>query len=212
MRLAALLALSLGCPRCAGQWRPPPADAKQNQGAGLRGDIFGAGTPGSGNGMTNAWDGKTDTWFDCLGPPDDFWDSCYTGIKLPTPTSIGQLRFYPRKTCPGCEYAGPDKPKNEFCEGPEHKDGGACRMVGGKFQGAIDPAAGAQPVWVDLATILDRPAEDAWGSLSASDSTAFTCELPSCSALTPGHPAMLRISIEMAPFSIEIGTEKRPLQ
>eukprot|EP01046_Picozoa_sp_COSAG06_P072101 COSAG06_NODE_20937_length_775_cov_5.690828_1_plen_161_part_01 len=52
------------------------AQGKQNQGGGLIGEVFGAGAPGDGgrNGMDHAWDGKTDTWFDCLGPPDNFWD------------------------------------------------------------------------------------------------------------------------------------------
>ena len=67
---------------------------KQNTGGGLVGEIFGAGGPGAGgNGMEHAWDGQTSTWFDCLAPPDDFWDNCYTGIKLPAPTTIGQIRF-----------------------------------------------------------------------------------------------------------------------
>ena len=78
------------------------AQGKQNQGGGLIGEVFGAGAPGDGgrNGMDHAWDGKTDTWFDCLGPPDNFWDACYTGIKLPTPTAIGQIRFCESDTVP----------------------------------------------------------------------------------------------------------------
>ena len=83
---------------------PPLAGAqgKQNQGAGLIGEVFGAGAPGDGgrNGMDHAWDGKIDTWFDCLGPPDNFWDACYTGIKLPSPTAIGQIRFCESDTVP----------------------------------------------------------------------------------------------------------------
>ena len=68
---------------------------QQNQGGGLTGEIFGAGAPGDNgkNGMDHAWDGKTETWFDCVAPPADFWDSCYTGIKLAKPTPIGQIRF-----------------------------------------------------------------------------------------------------------------------
>ena len=78
----------------------PAGSGKQNQGGGLVGEIFGAGTPGNGNGMDHAWDGQTSTWFDCLGPPDDFWDSCYTGIKLATPTAIGQIRFCETRISP----------------------------------------------------------------------------------------------------------------
>jgi hypothetical protein len=90
--------LLLGAPLGVGAQSPAGA-GKQNQGGGLVGEIFGAGAPGDGgkNGMDHAWDGQTDTWFDCLGPPDDFWDGCYTGIKLATPTAIGQIRF--REAC-----------------------------------------------------------------------------------------------------------------
>ena len=177
---------------------------KQNTGGGLVGEIFGAGGPGAGgNGMEHAWDGQTSTWFDCLAPPEDFWDNCYTGIKLLTPTAIGQIRFCKRRTaafiqprarrctfplgrgclltewfadprgvCPGCQYAGPGKPANPACEG-EHNNHGACRMVGGRFEGAT---ATAPEVWNTLATIQTRPSEDAWGSLESSDSTPYTCE------------------------------------
>lgn len=85
------------------------------------------------------------------------------------------LHADPRGACPGCGYAGPDRPKNAACEG-EHGDKGACRMVGGKFEGAIEAAPGSQQEWNTLATIQTRPTEEAWGSLQSSDSTPYTCE------------------------------------
>lgn len=87
----------------------------------------------------------------------------------------------PRARCPGCGYAGPDRPQNPGCAGSEHKDKGACRMVGGKFEGALEPAPGAKPdatglVWNTLATIRDRPSEEAWTSIASTDSTPYSCE------------------------------------
>ena len=61
-----------------------------NVGGGLKGKVFGLGAPGNNgkNGMALAWDGKIDTWFDCVGPPDDFPDSecsnCCALLRLST--------------------------------------------------------------------------------------------------------------------------------
>lgn len=130
----------------------PAETYSQQEGGGqssarLSGKVFGLGAAGAGgkNGMDLAFDGKTDTYFDCVGPPDDFPDACYVGIELGAPSAVGSIRFFPRGVCPGCEYGGPGYTK--VCPGStpdELKDKGACRMLGpeghrGMFQGAASP-------------------------------------------------------------------------
>lgn len=53
-------------------------------------------------------------------------------------------------------------------------------MVGAKFEGAPEPAAGGEPVWTTLATITTRPSDEAWGSVESSDSTPYSCEYRCC--------------------------------
>jgi hypothetical protein len=149
-----------------------------NSGGGLSGKVFGAGAPGAGgkNGMDFAYDGKIDTWFDCVGPPDDFPDACFAGLELAKPSPVGSVRFYPRGNCPGCQYGGPGY--TNACPGAtesELNDKGACRMLGppghrAMFQGA---AAQAGP-WTTFASIEVKPEEAAWTTLESTDaSTPF---------------------------------------
>ena len=147
----------------------------ESSGGGLPGKVFGLGAPGAGgrNGMDHAFDGKTDTWFDCVAPPENFPDACYVGLELKTPSAIGTVRYFPRGRCPGCDYGGPGY-KN-VCPGStpaELKDMGGCRMLGpeghrGTFQGATSQSG----PWSTIATIVVKPAETAWTTLESTDSS-----------------------------------------
>jgi hypothetical protein len=149
----------------------------ESLGGGLPGKVFGLGAPGAGNGMDHAFDGKTDTWFDCVAPPEDiFPDACYVGLELKAPSAIGAVRFFPRGVCPGCDYGGSGY-KNA-CPGStpaELKGMGACRMLGPEGHRAMFQGAASQSgPWTTFATIAVKPAETAWTTLESTDtSTSF---------------------------------------
>ena len=119
-----------------------------SQAGALNGEIFGLGNGygGASHDHTKSFDGKTDTYFDCFDTPSiDIKSDCYTGLKLGQPTSIGEVRYFPRAKCPGCQTGG-----NAGCAlpGADHDKGG-CRMVGGTFEGG---QAETGP-WTQLAKI-----------------------------------------------------------
>jgi hypothetical protein len=151
-----------------------PAGLQESSSGGLNGKIIGLGNGygGEAHGYSKVFDGLTDTWFDCFDTDGiDIKSDCWTGLELPAPSAIGAIRFFPRGNCPGCQTGG-----NPACVQLQKEHGkadqGACRMSGGKFQGAM---ASTGP-WHDLATISTTSpvAEASWSSLSSTDSTPYT--------------------------------------
>lgn len=150
------------------------AQQELSSSAGLNGKIIGLGNGygGESHGRTKVFDGKTDTWFDCFGTDGiDIKSDCWVGLELPAPTSVDSIRFFPRGKCPGCQTGG-----NPACLEIQKEKGkcdeGACRMSGGKFQGAL---ASTGP-WHDLASVSTTSSvvEASWTSLSSTDSTPYT--------------------------------------
>eukprot|EP01043_Picozoa_sp_COSAG02_P076257 COSAG02_NODE_16108_length_1112_cov_1.992103_1_plen_189_part_10 len=142
--------------------------------AGLNGKVIGLGNGygGESHGYGKVFDGETDTWFDCFDTDGiDIKSDCWAGLELPVPTVIATVRFFPRGKCPGCQTGG-----NPAClEVQKDKgsaDEGACRMSGGKFQGAL---ALTGP-WHDLAIVptTSPVAEVSWSSLSSTDDTPYS--------------------------------------
>ena len=106
--------------------------------------VFGAGVPYGGSdgrgGYDKVWDGDVDTFFDCEK------DCVDTGVEFAAPTAVAALRFYPRGDCYRC------------CKDPADTKG-ACRMVGGSFDGST---AGPTGPWTNIHTITEKPDEEAW--------------------------------------------------
>ena len=110
--------------------------------------VFGAGTPYGGNdgrgGYDTVWDGDVKTFFDCEKGCGD------TGVEFAVLTAVVAVRFYPRGDCHRC------------CKDPADTKG-ACRMVGGSFDGST---VGPTGPWTQLHVITEKPEEEAWTTVN----------------------------------------------
>ena len=145
-RVLVLAAASSGGPRWGGGAAEAQVAGTISKSAdGLSGlKVFGAGIPYGGSdgrgSYDKVWDGDTSTFFDCEKDCGD------TGVDLAVTTAVSALRFYPRGDCYRC------------CADPKDTKG-ACRMVGGTFDGST---AGPDGPWATIHTVTEKPEEEAW--------------------------------------------------